>query len=100
MFSFAYPFWYYSIIQNNSLASYFEFIFAQSRVFNKILRLRLPNIQLAKIYAFNNAEFIDALKKSEEYKQNYYLLGYIRAKDKRIMYMSFNFTQNLLNYTW
>ncbi|MDR3156599.1 MAG: aminodeoxychorismate synthase component I [Lactobacillales bacterium] len=39
---------------------------------------------IAKIYAFNNIEFIDALKKIEKYRKNYYLLGYIRYEVKNI----------------
>jgi len=41
---------------------------------------------IAKIYAFTNTEFIDALKKIEKYKQNYYLLGYIRYEAKDIFF--------------
>jgi para-aminobenzoate synthetase/4-amino-4-deoxychorismate lyase len=41
---------------------------------------------IAKIYAFAMPEFIDALKKIEKYKQNYYLLGYIRYEAKDIFF--------------
>jgi para-aminobenzoate synthetase/4-amino-4-deoxychorismate lyase len=41
---------------------------------------------IAKIYAFTTPEFIDALKKIEKYKQNYYLLGYIRYEAKDIFF--------------
>jgi para-aminobenzoate synthetase/4-amino-4-deoxychorismate lyase len=47
-----------------------------------------------KIYAFNNAEFIYALKKLENYKQNYYLLGYIRYEAKDI-FLSKNINSKL-----